>query len=66
MNEKWLTPEDIAGELRVNKMTVYRMLEAGTITAYRFGRLYRVKPEDLQAYIRASRISPAADREAIA
>lgn len=62
MNEKWLTPEDVAGELRVNRMTVYRMLEAGTIPAYRFGRLYRVKPEDLDAYIRDSRVNPAGCR----
>jgi len=60
MDKKWLNVEDIAAELGINKMTVYRMLEAGTIPAYRFGRLYRVKPEDLDAYIRDSRVSPAA------
>jgi excisionase family DNA binding protein len=57
VNEKWLTPGDVADGLRVTKMTVYRMLEAGTIPGYRFGRLYRVRPEDLDAYIRASRLS---------
>ncbi len=62
MNEKWLTPEDVAGELRVNKVTVYRMLEAGTIPGYRFGRLYRVRPEDLDAYIRDSRVNRSAGR----
>jgi len=60
MDKKWLNVEDIAAELGINKMTVYRMLEAGTIPSYRFGRLYRVKPEDLDAYIRDSRVSPAA------
>jgi excisionase family DNA binding protein len=59
VNEKWLTPDDVAGALRVNRMTVYRMLEAGTIPGYRFGRLYRVRPEDLDAYIRGSRVNPA-------
>jgi excisionase family DNA binding protein len=59
VNEKWLTPEDVARALRVNRMTVYRMLEAGTIPGYRFGRLYRVSPEDLDAYIRGSRLNPS-------
>ena len=51
MNKKWLTPEDVADELGIGKMTVYRMIQAGTIPAHQFGRLYRVRPEDLKAYI---------------
>ena len=60
MDKKWLNVEDITEALGINKMTVYRLLEAGTIPSYRFGRLYRIKPEDLDAYIRDSRVSPAA------
>ena len=56
MNKKWLTPEDVAGELGIGKMTVYRLLDAGTIPGYRFGRLYRVRPQDLEAYIRDSQV----------
>jgi excisionase family DNA binding protein len=63
VNEKWLTPEDVAGELRIGKMTIYRMLDAGTIPAYRFGRLYRVRPEDLKAYISDSRVPAKAAAE---
>jgi excisionase family DNA binding protein len=62
VNEKWLTPEDVAGELGINKMTVYRLLDAGAITAYRFGRLYRVRPADLDAYIRSSRVQSGAGK----
>ena len=57
MAEKWLDVLDVAGELGVGKMTVYRLLNAGTIPSYRFGRLFRVKPEDLDAYIRDSQVS---------
>ena len=60
VNEKWLTPEDVADELRVGRMTVYRMLETGIVPAYRFGRLLRVRPEDLEAYIRDSRVPAVA------
>lgn len=60
MDKKWLNVDDIADALGINKMTVYRLLEAGTIPSYRFGRLYRIRPEDLDAYIRGSRVTPAA------
>ena len=63
MSEKWLTPDDVAGELDIGKMTVYRLLDAGTIPSYRFGRLYRIRPQDLEAYIRDSRV-PAKAAEA--
>lgn len=56
MTQKWLGPEDVALELGVGKMTVYRLLQAGAIPGYRFGRRYRVRPEDLAAYIRDSRV----------
>ncbi len=62
MTQKWLDPEDVATELGIGKMTVYRLLRDGTITSYRFGRLFRVKPEDLAAYIRDSR-TPVPDRQ---
>jgi excisionase family DNA binding protein len=65
VNKKWLSVEDITGELGVNKMTVYRLLADGAIPAYKFRRLYRVRPEDLEAYIRDSRM-PAKAGEAAA
>jgi len=64
MGKKWLSVEDIADELGINKMTVYRLLDAGTIPGYRFGRLYRVKPEDLDAYIRNSQVPAKAGKAA--
>lgn len=56
VNKKWLTVEDIAEELDLTKMTVYRLIAAGAILAYRFGRSFRVKPEDLDTYIHGSRL----------
>lgn len=57
MNKKWLSVEDVVDELGIGKMTVYRLLRAGTIPSHQFGRLYRVRPEDLKAYIRDSRVA---------
>jgi excisionase family DNA binding protein len=61
MSKKWMSVDDVADELGINKMTVYRMLAAGAIVSYRFGRVYRVKPEDLDVYIRGCRKGPAGE-----
>ena len=64
MTVKWLSIQDVADELGINKMTVYRLVHGGEIPGYRFKRLFRVKQEDLDAYIRESQVVPeqAADR----
>lgn len=47
----WLTVAEVAVELRVNKMTVYRMIQARQIAAMRFGKIYRIFRDDLDAFI---------------
>jgi excisionase family DNA binding protein len=46
------TVEEIAAQLRVSKMTVYRLIETGEIDHIRVGRVYRVTEESLRAYLR--------------
>ena len=46
------TVEEIAKQLRVSKMTVYRLIETGEIDHIRVGRNYRVTEESLRAYLR--------------
>jgi excisionase family DNA binding protein len=38
----YLTIAEVAAALRLSKMTVYRMVRAGTLAADRFGKSYRV------------------------
>jgi len=45
------TVAEVAGLLRVSKMTIYRMIEAGELRATRIGRLYRVPPAALQPWL---------------
>ena len=45
---RYLTVEEVAGLMRVSKMTVYRLVHAGELPAVRFGRSYRV-PESAVA-----------------
>jgi excisionase family DNA binding protein len=46
------TVTEIAKQLRVSKMTVYRLIETGEIDSIRVGRTFRVTEESLRAYLR--------------
>ena len=56
----YLTSAEVAAALRLSKMTVYRMVRAGTLAADRFGKSYRVPESAVEDYIRASG-NPAAE-----
>jgi excisionase family DNA binding protein len=43
--------------MRVSKMTVYRLIRAGKIPAVRIGRAFRVREDDVEAYLDASYVS---------
>ncbi|OPY58551.1 MAG: PBP superfamily domain protein [Pelotomaculum sp. PtaU1.Bin035] len=45
-----LTPEDVAGILKIAKNTVYELIKRGDLEAYRVGRKIRVDPRDVDAY----------------
>lgn len=51
---KFLTVAEVAAVMRVSKMTVYRLVHSGELPAVRVGRSFRVKQEDVDAYIRSS------------
>ena len=55
MNEKLLTPEQVAEGLQVTERTVYGWLRRGTLPALKLGRLWRVRPEDLEAFLENAR-----------
>jgi excisionase family DNA binding protein len=47
---RFLTVAEVAGMMRVSKMTVYRMVHSGELPAIRFGRSFRV-PESAVASV---------------
>ncbi len=51
---KFLTVQEVAGLMRVSKMTVYRMVHAGELPAVRFGRSYRVPANAVESYLRSA------------
>lgn len=46
-----LTVAEVAAELRVSKMTVYRLIHGGELAAHRVGRSFRVPASALDDYL---------------
>jgi excisionase family DNA binding protein len=49
----FVTVGEVARQLRVSNMTVYRLISAGELPAIRVGRSYRLREEDVDAYLDA-------------
>lgn len=52
----WITVKEAATQLRVSKMTIYRLLHDGSIPAIHLRRSFRIKRSDLNNYIKNSRM----------
>lgn len=50
--ERLLDREEVAKVLGLSTITVGRMMRAGTLPAFKLGRQWRVRPADLDAYLR--------------
>ena len=48
---RYVTVAEVASELRVSNMTVYRLVQAGQIPAIRVGRSYRILEVDVDRYL---------------
>ena len=53
--EAFLTPSEVLAQLRVNVKTLYRLIGDGDLPAVRVGRQWRVRPHDLDAWLRRHR-----------
>lgn len=53
-----LTVQEVAEMLRVSNMTVYRLVRSGELRALQIGKSYRLREEDVDAFI-ASRFTEA-------
>ena len=54
--EKLYTVAEISELLTVSDRTVRNFIESGDLTAYRFGREYKVKETDLKQFIDKSKV----------
>lgn len=51
---RFLTVSEVASAMRVSKMTVYRLVHAGNLSAVRVGRSFRVPEKAVHEYLRDS------------
>jgi len=49
---RFLTVAEVAALMRVSKMTVYRLVHSGELTAVRVGRSFRVPEKAVHEYLR--------------
>lgn len=45
---------ELAEKLKVNVMTIYRYIKAGKLTAYKFGKEFRITEENFQIFLNNS------------
>ena len=48
---RFMTVAEVARQLRVSNMTVYRLVKAGQLRAVRVGRGYRITEDDVRKYL---------------
>lgn len=54
----WLSTKEAARRLGITNRTLYRLIDEGKVTAYKFGRVIRMQETDIAAFIDSARISP--------
>lgn len=53
-----LTIKEVADYLRMGLLTVYKLVKTGKIPAFKIGKQWRVKKEDLEKYIETQKLEP--------
>lgn len=55
---EWMNTSEAARRLGVTPRTLYGFIDSGELAAYRFGRVIRLREDDLEAFIDKCRIMP--------
>ena len=48
---RFLTVAEVAQQMRVSTMTVYRLIKNNELASVRVGKSYRIAPKDLDRYL---------------
>ncbi len=54
----WMSVQTAANELEVTTRTIYRFINDGKLAAYRIGRVYRIRRQDLDSFLHAAALQP--------
>lgn len=61
--ESMLTIKEVAQYLHVVPLTIYRMIDRGDLPAAKVGKVWRIRRQDLQAYLDRSASRPKGEKE---
>jgi excisionase family DNA binding protein len=64
-NKKYLMAQEVAERLAISFKTVYSLAKQGCLRSYKFGRLVRFDPDDVDDYIKQSLREPQPGPEKI-
>ena len=53
MPERWVSVQEVADHLGVNKDTIYKWIEARGLPAHRVGRLWKFQLGEVDAWVRS-------------
>lgn len=53
MDKEFYTPAEIADNLRVNIMTIYRYIRAGKIKAHKIGKEFRIDVKEYERFLKS-------------
>ncbi len=56
--QRWLSSNQAAARLGVSLRTLYKFVDEGLLPAYKFGRVFRLREHEVDAFIESSRIQP--------
>jgi excisionase family DNA binding protein len=54
----WLSTTEAAARLGITLRSLYRFIDQGDLAAYKFGRVIRLKDDDIARFTEACRIRP--------
>ena len=55
--DKWLTLEQIAEYLQMSTSSIYKMVQAGKIPAYKVGRQWRFKKKEIDRWVEKNKFA---------
>jgi excisionase family DNA binding protein len=58
MNEHLLKAKEVAERLNISRSQAFYLMRNGDIATVRFGKLTRVRPEDLEEFIDTNMVNP--------
>ena len=54
---EFFTPQEIANDLKIHVLTLYKYIRSGKLSALKFGRYYRISKDDLTKFLESVRVS---------